>query len=62
MIITETTAVKDGRTAVSAVRFSHPTLGAPLAPTDAYRCAPVLFLAPADATAPKGRSAKTTAH
>jgi hypothetical protein len=51
MIIIETTVKNDERTEVSAVRFSHPTLSAPSAPTDARPCAPVLFLAPADPAA-----------
>jgi hypothetical protein len=48
MITIETTDVKNERTEVSAVHFSHPTLGAALHPTDNNPAAPLRFLAPAD--------------
>jgi hypothetical protein len=48
MITIDTTDVKNERTEVSAVHFSHPTLGTPSQPTDTQPAAPVRFLAPAE--------------
>ena len=38
----------DEHTEVSAVRFSHPTPGEAVSPSDAQPAAPLLFLAPAE--------------